>query len=93
MKKMKNIAESKITVFIKPKEPFLLSASRDLVTFSFMALCIYISQGSNFWTFMSGGLFIFYGSAKLKGILENHSNCFTSKDAAIEYIKKSDLGE
>ena len=83
--------KSNITVFIRPKESFLLSASRDLVTFSFMALCIYISQGSNFWTFISGCLFLLFTAAKINLFFKANSNVFTSKDSAIEYINKSEI--
>ena len=87
MSTLKEVAESKITVIIKPKENIAQSFFKDLVTFSMIAFCIYISQGSTFWTFITGGLFLIFALIKIGNIINKSTNSFTSKEDAIEYIK------
>ena len=87
MSTLKEITESKTTIYIKPKEGFFLSLSRDLVTFGFIALCIYISQDSKWWTFVTGTLFLLTAAAKLKGLLEKNTTTFRTADDAINYLK------
>ena len=88
MSTLKEIAESKVTLMIKEKEDFLLSASRDLVTFSFLALCIYISQGSNWWTLLTGIMFLVFGASKLSSKLSKSTTTFDSPEKAVEFLNK-----
>ncbi|MFV2030613.1 hypothetical protein [Neisseria sp. S1] len=39
-------------------ESLVTSILRDLMTLSMLALCVYVSQGSTWWTFLSGMIFI-----------------------------------
>ena len=90
MSTLKEISESKITVFLKPKEGLLLSFARDLITFSFLGLCIYISKDSNWWTFFTGSLFLFLFWTRITSLMKKSSTTFTSYQSAIEYIEKLD---
>lgn len=55
----------KTIFFIDANESVFQSIGRDVVTFGFMLLCIYVSRGSTFWTFVSGSIFIAFIGAKL----------------------------
>lgn len=83
-----NIANSKTTIYIKPKEGVIQSFCRDLVTFSFLGLCIYASQGSTFWTLVTGTMFIVLIAAKLSGIMTSNSTTFKNLDDAICHLEK-----
>lgn len=90
MSTLKDIAEAKTTVYIKPKEGFLLSFSRDLITFLFIGLGVYISQDSKFWTFITGTMFIMFIAGKVTSVLKSNSTTFKDSKAAIEYLEKQD---
>lgn len=77
-----------INVFLVPKENLKQSFIKDLITFSFLLLSIYVSYGSNFWTFITGILFLVFMSCKLAAIIEQNNNKFTNKEEAINYINK-----
>lgn len=91
MSTFKEISESKTTVMIKEKEGFFLSLSKDLMTFSFLALCIYISQGSSWWTFFTGVIFIAFGSAKLTSTFNRSTTTFDTPKDAIAYLQKLEV--
>ena len=82
----------KLSITVKPKESFLLSIARDSVTFGFLLLCIYVSQGSAWWTFFTGTFFIAFLGAKLISALKTNTTVFSSKSKAVEFIQKSDSG-
>jgi len=86
MSTLKEIAKSKTTILLKPKENILQSIFKDLVTFSMIAFCIYISQGSRWWTFVTGGMFLFYGLMKLGEGIKNSSTTFKTVKEAKEYL-------
>lgn len=88
MSTLKEISETKTTVYIYPKESFLLSLSRDVVTFSLLGLCIYASIGSTWWTLVTGVMFILAMSAKLKRIINSSSTTFATPEAAIKFLEK-----
>ncbi len=91
MSTLKEVAESKVTISLKPKENFIQSFAKDLVTFSLIALCIYISQGSAWWTLVTGGMFIFMMGIKLKSLVGANTTTFKDKESAIEYLQGMDL--
>lgn len=91
MSTIKEIADSKITLFIKPKEGFLLSAARDAVTFSLLGLFIYISRDSSWWTLVAGIMFLIFASAKVLSKLSKNSTTFKDKESAIKYIQEQDI--
>lgn len=87
MSTMKEIADSKVTIALKPKEGFLQSLYRDLVTFSLLGFCIYIGMGSKFWTLVTGLLFLGFLWVKLSSILSKSTTTFSTKKAAINFIE------
>ena len=86
MSTLKEISESKVTVSIKPKENIIQSIFKDLVTFSFIAFCVYISQGSTWWTFVTGGMFLMFSVIKIGRITNESASTFDNIDDAISYL-------
>lgn len=87
MSEISEAANSSITVYIKEKEGIIQSAFKDFVTFSFIAFCIYISQGSTWWTFVTGGMFLMFFIIKVGNIINKDMTTFESNSDAIEYLK------
>ncbi len=88
MSTLKEIADSKITITIKEKENFIQSLFKDLVTFSLIAFCVYISQDSTWWTFVTGGMFLFISLVKIGSLINKSATTFSSKEDAIEFLSK-----
>lgn len=88
MSTLKEITDSTVTIYLKPKEGLLLSVLRDLITFAFLALCIYVSQGSTWWTLLTGILFLMFLSAKLVGGLQKNTTTFKNTESAKAYLDK-----
>jgi len=88
MTTLNEMANSKVTVIIKTKENILQSFFKGLVTFSFLAFCIYISQGSTWWTFITGSMFLIYSLAKVGNVINKAANVFDNKKDAIAYIEE-----
>lgn len=77
-----------VTILIKPKEPVIESIIKDSFTFSFMCLCIYVSQGSTFWTLFSGTMFLLFLGIKVSNIYQKSATTFETKQEAIEFLSK-----
>ncbi len=88
---LKDIADSKVTVFIKPKENIFQSMFKDLVSFAVIAFCVYISQGSTWWTFITGAMFLFFSFIKIGNLINKSATTFDNKEDAIEYINSHDI--
>lgn len=86
MSTFKEIAKSKTTIMLKPKENIVQSVFKDLVTFSMIAFCVYISQGSTWWTFVTGGMFLFYALSRIGGLIKNSATTFKTVKEAKEYL-------
>ena len=80
--------EEKIVVFDK-RESFAESFYKDFVTFSMLAFCIWISQGSTWWTFITGLMFLFFTFGKI-AIAMNRNKTFKSKKELMEWAEKLD---
>lgn len=50
-------------VIVVYKESLAESVMSDVVTFGFLLLCIWASQGNTWWTFFTGVLFLIYVAA------------------------------
>lgn len=79
---------TKFVVF-HAKETIAGSIVKDLWTFSMMALCIYISQGNAWWTFVSGIFFILFITGKIARLF-GESNRFVTADALYEWAKENE---
>ncbi|MGB1293564.1 MAG: hypothetical protein ACPG5Z_15565 [Pseudoalteromonas sp.] len=76
-----------ISITIKPKENILQSIVEDFITFSMLAFCIYISQNSTFWTFITGLMFLFMLWVKLALVLKENVTTFKGFNSAIDFLK------
>lgn len=77
-----------VTILIKPKESVIASIAKDTFTFSFMCLCIYVSQSSTFWTFFSGTMFLLFLSIKVSNVYQKSATTFETKEEAIDFLSK-----
>ena len=82
------MSEEKIVVLDK-SESVLESFYKDFVTFSLLAFCIYISQGSKFWTFVTGLMFLIFTFTKISIIMKRHK-VFKTKKELLEWAEKLD---
>lgn len=91
MSTIEEITKSKTTVFIKPKEGFLLSTSRDLFSVVMLCLMVYVSKDSSWWTLVTGLIFVCFIYGRLKKLLEKNSTTFETKEAAIEWLSRKEI--
>jgi uncharacterized membrane protein YecN with MAPEG domain len=90
MSSLTEISESKFTISIKPKENIIQSAFKNFITFGFMAFCIYISQGSTWWTFASGVIFFVFLVVKVGSVINKDATTFSSTKDAIDFLNKQE---
>ena len=76
--------KTKFAVFNKD-ETVMASIYKDFVTFSMLAFCIYISQDSTWWTFVTGLMFMLFIFAKISSIMKQN-NEFKSKKELQEWV-------
>lgn len=88
MSTIKEITDSSVTISIKEKEGFFQSFFKDLVTFSLIIFCVYISQDSTWWTFVTGGMFLFFSLVKVGDLINKSTTTFSNKEEAIEFLSK-----
>ena len=72
-------------IYFNESESVSKSIYKDFVTFTLMAFCIYISQDSTFWTFISGLLFIAFTFIRVSFVLDKR-RIFSSKKDLIEFV-------
>jgi len=73
------MSETKLAVFVK-NETVIQSIYKDFVTGVMVAFCVYISQDSTWWTFVTGLMFILFLFAKTKGIMDKTLNFKTKAE-------------
>lgn len=86
MSTWKELADSKVSITIKEKESVLQSILKDVFTFSFIIFCIYLSQGSTWWTMVTGFMFMLAFWVKVQKVVNGKTTTFDSKSEAIDYI-------
>lgn len=86
MSTIEELASSEVTIFITPKRGIIPSIIVNLFTFSFLGLCIYVSQGNAWWTFFTGASFLFLMWCKLSTVFKDNHTTFEDKEAAIKYL-------
>lgn len=55
-----NTKNTELVIYYRDREPVFKSWLKDSVTFSWLGLCIYLSNGSTWWTLFTGGLTILF---------------------------------
>jgi len=71
------MSDIKLAIFVKD-ETLAQSIYKDFSTFVMVAFSVYISQGSTWWTFVTGLMFILFVLVKIKGVM-NKNNEFKTK--------------
>jgi len=72
---------------IDKTESVLESIIKDIVTFSFLILCIWISQGSRWWTFFTATIFLISLWGRLSMLLKKKTYVFKSKAELLEWAE------
>ena len=76
----------KFCILWKNKETVLASIVKDTFTFSFLLLCIYISNGSNWWTFLTGVMFLLFMFAKMSRFMKEDRKNFHTKEEVRKWL-------
>jgi hypothetical protein len=76
-------------ILLDKTESLLESWGKDLVTFGFLLLCIYVSSGSNWWTFFTGTMTLLVIAGKVQSASKRQKK-FTSKEELISWAQKQD---
>ena len=71
------MSDIKTAVYVK-EETVMQSIYKDFVTLVMVAFSVYISQGSTFWTFVTGLMFILFMFLKIKSVMDK-GNYFKTK--------------
>lgn len=79
---MKMSNETKI---YKPKRPMSEHILINIISYTLLAFCIWISQGSTLWTFLTGLLFLIGFFSAIWGWVAKHSDTFTTKKELLEW--------
>ena len=86
-KTMKN--EIKYAVFNKT-ESLAGSVLKDLTTLAVVSLLVYVSQGSKWWTLVTGLMFIFWVVAKIAAFTKSRYKTFKTKAELQEWVDSID---
>lgn len=79
--------EKKITLYDK-RETFLQSFTNDLTTLGFVLICIWASQGSQWWTFFTAILALIFVAAKISMASESRKTVFKTLDEFEQWVKQ-----
>lgn len=78
-------------IVIVYKESLAQSVISDLATFGFLLICIWASQGSKWWTFFTGAMFLVVVCAKLAALTKSDRvQRFYSLDEMQSWIAKQE---
>lgn len=61
------------------------SVFKSTVYFSFLIFCIWISQGSKWWTFVTGTLFLIAFFSRCAVVLKQRTKVFKSKEELLKW--------
>ena len=73
------MSDTKYAVFSPPKRTRIESLFSNIVFVTMFAFLVYISQGSTWWTFVSGSMFLFILYGKIAAIVKKDMHKFTTK--------------
>ena len=84
---------SDVIKVIDKTESVLESVFKDVVSFSFLIFCIWLSQGSRWWTFVTGLLFLTALFIRCAVVLKQRSKIFKSKKELLEWANNLEWPE
>jgi hypothetical protein len=76
----------KFCILWKNKETVLDSIVKDTYTFCFLLLCVYVSKGSNWWTFLTGVMFLLFLFAKTSSWVKEDRKNFHTKEEVRKWL-------
>ena len=76
----------KYCIFWKNKETVLASIVKDTFTFSFLLLCVYVSKGSAWWTFLTGTIFLLFLFTKMSRCIKEDRKDFHTKEEVRKWL-------
>jgi len=83
------MSSSKRTVWIiDNRETVLEKIARAVSTYSMLAFCIWISQGSTWWTFITGIFFFIVFFGQIFRLITDRKNLFYNKAEVLEWANK-----
>lgn len=82
------LAETKTSVTISPKESLEVRKLNAAFNYIFIGFLIYISGDSAWWTFVTGLMFIIYSYLWIAHLIGKNTSTFETIDDAIEYLNK-----
>lgn len=71
--------DDKFAIFVKD-ETVAQSIYKDVVTGIMVSFCVYISQGSTWWTFITGLMFLIFFFSKVKTMMKMRNSFKCKKD-------------
>ncbi len=74
-----------INVVFDKRESVYASVTKDAMTFAFIALCVWVSRDSAWWTFFTGCAALFWFTVKLKLIAKERTVVLKGKEAAVKW--------
>jgi len=77
--------EIKYAVF-QAEEGIMLSVIRDLTTLMVVSLLVYVSRDSNFWTLITGLMFITWVVSKILSITKSGTRRFKTKAELLSWV-------
>jgi len=78
------------TVVIDRTQSLLESIFSDLVTFSSLIFCIWLSGDSKWWTFLTGTMFLIFAFGSIAMAMKVRSKDFTTKKELVEWAESLD---
>lgn len=75
---------------LQVKETVVQSWAKDLFTLIVLAFMVYLSQGSTWWTFVTGTMFIGFMGLKVFAAVRSSQNKFDSTDDVRAWLDRID---
>ena len=88
MNSQTKLQDTNFAVFVV-NETVLDSIYKDIVHLAVLSFCVYISMGSTFWTFITGGMFLMYIFGQVKRLL-NLQQRFRTKEELQKWVDSLD---
>ena len=74
----------KYKIFTK-RQTLAESVMSNVITFTVIAFCAWVSQGSTWWTFLTGILFLFWFFTRCAAVYKENMNEFKTKAELLEW--------
>lgn len=79
------MSDMELAVYVKD-ETLAQSIYADFVTGAMVAFCVYISQDSTWWTFVTGIMFMVFAFAKISAVVGRGTKKFKTKSELQKWV-------